>query len=81
MSRETIEKKVKDCFASIAKLDNNLLKMDENLFDSYGIDSMKAIKLVSDVEVEFDIDILDEEAQNLLTLKDVVDLISRKLRE
>ncbi len=73
-----LEELVKSQFKSICKI-NDEINMDLNIFDDYGIDSMKAVKLISDIEVEYDIDIPDEEAQNIRTLNDVVSIIKKKI--
>jgi acyl carrier protein len=57
----------------VAELDG-----DKHLFDVYGLDSIRALKLISDMEVEFDIDIEQEEARSICTLNDVVELIRTK---
>lgn len=74
-----LEETIKSQFKSICKIDDDEINMNANLFDVYGLDSMKAIKLISDIEVEYDIDIPDEEAQNIRTLNDVVSIIKEKI--
>ncbi len=76
----TIEEKIKSQFAPIAKVNEDEINMDANLFTQYGIDSLKAVKLISDVEVEFDIDIPDDTAQKICTLNDVISII-KKIKE
>jgi acyl carrier protein len=76
-----VEKKVKMYFKDIANIEDEEIKMEANLFDDYGLDSIKAVKIISDIEVEYDIDIDDEEAQAICTLNDVVNLIKSKSKE
>jgi len=69
--------------ASLAKLVGK--KVDEidfeaNIFDDYGVDSVQAVKLLADVEVEYDVDIPEEEAQQIRTLNDLLNVVS-ELRE
>ena len=73
-----LEEKVRSQFASIAKMNENEIMMDANLFKQYGLDSLKAIKLISDIEVEYDIDIPDEVAQKICCLNDVVSIIKER---
>lgn len=74
----TIEERVKLYFKDIAKVKEEDIDMKANLFMDYGLDSIKAIKIISDIEVEYDIDIPDEEAQKITCLDDVVSLIKVK---
>ncbi len=74
----TVEEKVKSYFMDIANLGENEVDMNANLFSRYGIDSLKAIRLISDIEVEYDIDILDEVAQKICSLNDVVSIIKNQ---
>ena len=69
-----VEEKVKSYFKDINKLDEEV-DMSANLFTHYGVDSLKAIRLISDIEVEYDIDIPNEVAQKICSLSDVVAVI------
>ena len=71
----TVEEKVKLYFKSIIKYDDNEIDLNANIFTDYSIDSVQAVKLISDIEVEYDIDIPDEDAQKICSLNDVVSLI------
>ena len=73
-----IEKKVRMYFKDIANIPEDEVDMNANLFEEYGLDSIKAVKIISDIEVEYDIDIEDEEAQGICNLNDVVRLIQAK---
>lgn len=72
---DKIEKKVRSHFMMLAKINEDEIDMDANLFDRYGLDSIKAIRLISDIEVEYEIDISDEVAQKISSLNDVISLI------
>jgi acyl carrier protein len=74
----TLELKVRSCFAEIVGVPLESVRADANVFEVYGLDSPRALKLISDVEVEFDIDIEEEEAQQIRTLNDVIRLIRAK---
>jgi acyl carrier protein len=74
----TIEERVKSYFKDIARVKEEDIDMKANIFMDYGLDSIKAIKIISDIEVEYDIDIPDEEAQKIACLNDVVSLIKVK---
>ncbi|MCG8422335.1 MAG: acyl carrier protein [Proteobacteria bacterium] len=61
------------------KISADTVKLDVSLADEYGLESVKALKLISDIEVEYDIDIDEDEARELRTLGDVIALIESKL--
>ena len=74
-----ITSQVKTTFAEIMKISADTVKLDVSLADEYGLESVKALKLISDIEVEYDIDIDEDEARELRTLGDVIALIESKL--
>jgi acyl carrier protein len=75
---DVIEQTVWSRFSVIAGIPIEELEGDKHLFDVYGLDSIRALKLISDVEVEFDIDIEQEEARAICTLDSVVEIIRMK---
>jgi acyl carrier protein len=54
------------------------LKPDVPLVD-YGLDSIRSISLVVEMESEFDVYISDEQAASMRTLRDVVDQVNASL--
>lgn len=72
-----VEQKVVSYFKEVAKIEEDVIDRDANLFTRYGLDSLKAVKLISDIEVEYDIDIPDEVAQKICTLNDVITYIEK----
>ena len=74
-----VEAIVKSRFATIVGLPVQQIDFDADLRDQYGIDSVKALKLISEVEVEFDVDIEQDEARRVRTLNDLVGMINAKL--
>ena len=75
---DPIEQTVWSRFSTIAGIPIGELEGDKHLFEVYGLDSIRALKLISDMEVEFDIDIEQEEARSICTLDDVVRLVRTK---
>ena len=67
-------------FADIIKVPKETVDLDKDLVDVYNIDSVKALRLISDVEVEYEINIGDDEARQVQTLNDVIALIASKRR-
>jgi acyl carrier protein len=65
-------------FAEIVGVSPDEVDPAANLVEKYHLDSVNALKLISQVEVEFDIDIAEKDAQRICTLNDVVALIEAK---
>ena len=74
----TVEETLRSQFAKMVGMETAELDMDANLFEVYGLASIRALKLISDIEVEFDIDIEQEEAREICSLNDVIVLIHAK---
>ena len=71
----SIEEKIKAYFKELVKLKEVEIDMNADLRVVYGVDSMRAVRLISDIEVEFNVEIPDEKAQQIRCLNDVVILI------
>jgi acyl carrier protein len=44
---------------------------DKNLMNDLGADSLDTVQLIMDIEEEFDIEIMDEDAESLHTVGDI----------
>lgn len=51
------------------------VKLESKFVDDLGADSLDVVELVMELESKFDIEIPDEEAEKISTVKDVVDYI------
>ena len=57
----------------------NQLGVDEaQVTEDLGADSLDTVELIMAFEEEFDVEIPDEDAQNIKTVKDVIDYIQAK---
>jgi acyl carrier protein len=74
MDEARVIEEVRRLFADIMKLDAAGLDMKARLDDAYGVDSLNALRLVSELEVALEVDIPEEELVNIRTLDDVVRL-------
>lgn len=75
-------------FEEVKKIVVDKLQVDEKqvtpeaaFIEDLGADSLDTVELVMDLEEHFDIQILDEEAEKLMTVKDAVDYIAAKAAE
>lgn len=50
---------------------------EASFINDLGADSLKIVELMMTLEDEFDIEIPDEEAENLLTVKDAIDYLEK----
>ena len=73
------EDKVKQIIADQLLVDVDDVTPGSNLGDDLGADSLDMIELVVQFEETFDIEIADEEAENIKTVKDVLDYIETKV--
>jgi acyl carrier protein len=72
----SIEDKVKKIIAEKLSVDIEEVVPEASFVDDLGADSLDLVELIMSMEEEFDIDIPDEEAEKLVTVKDVFDYIA-----
>lgn len=73
MIREKIVEIIKD------ELNVTDFEMDENLVETYEIDSISLLDFFMTIEDEFDIEFEDEELESLRSANDIIDLIEKKV--
>lgn len=73
---QNLEQIIKSLFAKIQKLSVDEVDMDADLFEVYGVDSLRAVKLLSSLEVELDIELPEDQVGKLRTLNDVFACVS-----
>ncbi len=57
------------------------IKLESSFTEDFGADSLDVVQLVMGFEDEFDIEIPDEEVENIKTVGDAVNYITKKLEE
>jgi acyl carrier protein len=72
----SIEDKVKKIIAEKLSVDLEEVVLDASFVDDLGADSLDLVELIMTMEEEFDIDISDEDAEKLETVKDAIDFIN-----
>lgn len=70
--------KVKEVLMDTINVDEDMIKLEANLKDDLGIDSLAAVELSLELETEFDVRIEDEELAKLVTVADIVSLLESK---
>jgi acyl carrier protein len=78
MSTATVER-VMTLAAARFKIDASKLAPDGDVFESLGIDSMQVLELLSELELELDVQIPDYELRGVKTFAELAKVIDRRL--
>ncbi|MEA3414799.1 MAG: acyl carrier protein [Thermodesulfobacteriota bacterium] len=73
----SVEDKVKKIIAEKLSVDLNEVVPEASFVDDLGADSLDLVELIMSIEEEFDIEIADEDAEKMLTVKDASDYIDK----
>ena len=71
----SVDKRVKEIVAEQLGKDVNEVTIEASFIDDLGADSLDIVELVMAMEDEFGIEIPDEEAEKIKTVKDVIEYI------
>ncbi len=77
----TTEKRIFKIVEDHLFVEPDQIKMESNIKDDLGADSLDAVELMMALEEEFDIEISDDQAEKLLTVEDAVKFVNLSLRE
>jgi len=69
--------KVKALIAKELSIDENKINMESKLSEDLGADSLDAVELIMAIEDEFDVQVSDEAAQNILKVSDIVEYLEK----
>lgn len=64
--------KVKGIIAEELGVEEDTIKLESDLTDDLGADSLDAIELIMEIESQFDCEIADSEATNIKSVSDIV---------
>jgi acyl carrier protein len=76
-----VEQKVKQIIVEQLGVDENQVDASASFVDDLGADSLDIVELVMAFEEAFDIDIPDEDAEKVQTVKQAVDYIEAKAKK
>ncbi|GDX80243.1 acyl carrier protein [Deltaproteobacteria bacterium] len=79
MAAEDTARRVKDLIAESLGVNPTEVLPDASFIDDLGADSLDIVELVMAIEKEFDIEIPDEDAEKISTVRDAIDYISNKV--
>jgi len=74
----SVEQKVKQIIVEQLGVDESAVDATASFVDDLGADSLDIVELVMAFEEAFEIDIPDEDAEKITTVKDAVDYIEAK---
>ena len=80
-SKENIKDKVLSIIADQLDLDKSTIKMESSFVDDLGADSLDTVELVLALEEEFEVNIPDEEAEKITTVKQAVQKIEAHFKD
>ena len=72
---------VKDILIRQLAVKPEMIKPESKLIDDLGADSLDAMEIVTALEEQFGIAIPDEEATEIKTVGEIIDLVNQKIRE
>lgn len=75
---DTFER-IKKIIVDHIEIEENKINLDSSFSDDLGADSLDIVEIIMALEEQFEIEITDEEANNLITIKDTVDFVNNKL--
>jgi len=71
-----LEDQVKEIIVEQLGVDEEDVKLESHFVDDLGADSLDTVELVMKLEEDFDIEIPDEDAEKIQTVKDAIDYIN-----
>ncbi len=77
----SIEAKVKDIIVQQLGVDAEKVTTEASFVDDLGADSLDVVELVMAFEEEFDVEIPDEAAEKIATVKDAVEFLKSNASE
>lgn len=77
MDKSAMQSKVVDIIANQLGVDKGIITPDANVVDDLGADSLDVVELVMALEEAFNLEIPDEEAEKIRTVKDILDYMEK----
>nr|WP_279614606.1 acyl carrier protein [Syntrophobacter fumaroxidans] len=69
--------KIVDIIANQLGVDKEIITPEANVVDDLGADSLDVVELVMALEEAFDVEIPDEDAESIRTVKDIFDYLAK----
>ncbi len=78
IKQEMVYNSVKKITSTILNIPEDKINYDKNFGEDFGADSLDCVELIMEIEDLYKIEIADEDAENMLTVKDVVDYLMKE---
>lgn len=75
----SLEERVRDIIVEKLGVSPEKVKDEAHFIDDLGADSLDTVELVMAFEEEFNVEIPDEDAQKITTVKSAIDYLSKKI--
>ena len=76
-----VEQKVKEIICEQLGVSEEEVTPEASFIEDLGADSLDIVELVMAMEEEFEMEIPDEDAEKIVTVKDVIDYVKRRTQE
>ncbi|WFR54838.1 acyl carrier protein [Anaerocolumna sp. AGMB13025] len=73
--------KLQKIISEVLNVEEDEITMETTFVDDLGADSLDLFQIIMGIEEEFDIEIANEEAENIVTVGDAVDQIKNALNQ
>lgn len=77
MDANAMKSKVVDIIANQLGVEKEIITAEANVVDDLGADSLDVVELVMALEEAFDLEIPDEDAEKIRTVKDILDYLGK----
>ncbi|MCE5244505.1 MAG: acyl carrier protein [Syntrophobacteraceae bacterium] len=77
MDKSAVQAKIIDIIANQLGVDKEIVTAEANVVDDLGADSLDVVELVMALEEAFDLEIPDEDAESIRTVKDIFDYLEK----
>ncbi|HPX93524.1 MAG TPA: acyl carrier protein [Bacillota bacterium] len=79
MTKQEILERIRTILADQLSIDKESIEMTSSIIEDLNADSLDIVEMVMSLESEFDLQIMDEEAERIRTVGDAVDFIHAHL--
>lgn len=81
MTRSDFETEIRAILTRLTERDVSAVKLEDDLTDVIGLDSLGRLELLSEMEEKFDVTIYDLNTDNLSTISDMLDVVEAAMLE
>lgn len=79
MEESDIRNKIKEAIANVSDIELEDIPADASFKDDLGLDSLVLLEISVDIELQFGLEVSEEDLAQLHTLQDAVELVQRAL--